>query len=149
MLHDLPGLNTPVHVCCMHCATGSCEELQAEHNRLQDLLHTITAADASAKATPPAVEDSNGRMLELLLEWRQQRQAAITAEMARLQEQLAQCAGRLAKQGATGANQKLQSPAEELLQWIEQNGGKVCWVDAPLSRMTVQPTRPCSTATWQ
>jgi len=131
----------------LQCTAGSCDDLQAEHNRLQDLLHTITAADASAKATPPAVEDSNGRMLELLLAWRQQRQAAITAEMARLNEQLAQCDGRLAKQGVAGATQKLQSTADELLQWIEQNGGKVRWVDTTLSKITGLPSSSCSKAT--
>lgn len=64
------------------------------------------------KPRPP---DSSGRILGLMLKWRQQRKAALQAEIARLDRQLAVQSGTTHKATAE----------EELVAWIVENGGQV------------------------
>lgn len=98
---------------------GDTQELAYEVARLQSSLHNITASDAAAAAAVPASDDRDrGRLLRLLLEWRQQRKAALQKDIARLQQ-------RLAEGGAQRLQQQQVSAQDKLLGWIEENGGQV------------------------
>lgn len=72
-----------VYLCIWRAGTKA--ELLAEAGRLGARLEMLRAGEAAAQATKPhEAADKDGRMLSLLLEWRQQRIAAIKAEIDRL-----------------------------------------------------------------
>lgn len=103
---------------CVSCHfAGNQTQLEAEVARLQSTLANLTATDAAAAATVPASEDKNGRLLRLLLEWRQQRRAALEREVARLQQRLAVVKGQVQEQKV--------SAEDRLVEWILENGGQV------------------------
>jgi hypothetical protein len=99
------------------CSPGSQIQLEAEVTRLQSTLANLTATNAAAAAAVPAASDKGGQLLRIILEWRQQRQAAIEREVARLQQRLAV---------VTGKEQQQEISAEDkLVEWIKENGGQV------------------------
>lgn len=116
-----------MHKCLLECLrlifwrafTGSADEIKAEISRLQASLANLTATAAAAASATAAPEDEDGRLLSLLLMWRQQRRAALRKEVARLEQQLAHMQGS-SKQLAEG------SVFDKLVSWIKDNGGQVC-----------------------
>jgi hypothetical protein len=76
-------------VCPPHTAlcAGTQQQLQAELARLRARLADVAAGDAAAAATvPDAAGDASGRLLRLLLTWRQQRKAGLQLQVARLEQ---------------------------------------------------------------
>jgi hypothetical protein len=97
--------------------TGNQIKLETEIARLQSTFVNITATDAAAATATPAASDKGGRLLRMIVEWRQQRKAAIEREVSRLQQRLAV---------VTGKEQQQEVSAEDrLVEWIKENGGQV------------------------
>jgi hypothetical protein len=64
---------------------GSQQELRSERERLKTRLRKLTAGEARIAAIPvDSAVDPDGSILQLMLEWRQQRLRTITAEVERL-----------------------------------------------------------------
>jgi hypothetical protein len=83
------------------------------------LLRCSSAAASMTPATLTAADrdlDPQGQLLSSLLQWRQQRQAALSAEVARLCRQQ----GRLERAAAAAA-----SGSSHLTAWLKQNGAQV------------------------
>lgn len=74
------------HVCVLFCcASGNLLEVWIEVDRLVALLDALRDGDAAAAAVQPDESiDRDGRFLDLLKEWRQQRKAAVVREIGRL-----------------------------------------------------------------
>lgn len=60
------------------------QDVEAEVARLTALLQEMKAVDMTVQPSPDSALDSDGQMLRLVLEWRQQRQTAIATELKRL-----------------------------------------------------------------
>lgn len=70
---------------CLLSATGTPQEIHQEALRLESRLKHLQAGEARVAAVAADVAaDPDGRMLVLLLKWRQQRLRAIEAELDRL-----------------------------------------------------------------
>jgi hypothetical protein len=68
-------------------APGTPEELHQEVQRLEGRLQHLRAGEARVAAVAvDAAADPDGRMLALLLKWRQQRLRAIESEVDRLKD---------------------------------------------------------------
>jgi hypothetical protein len=63
--------------------------VEAEAARLLQLLADMRALDATHSIQPDPDMDADGSLLAKLLAWRAQREAAITAEVQRLQSLVA------------------------------------------------------------
>jgi hypothetical protein len=71
---------------CLVLLAGTVEEIQAEMQRLSERLKMLKAADADVALIKPHNDDPGGRMLSLMLKWRQQRLHAIESEIKRLED---------------------------------------------------------------
>jgi hypothetical protein len=110
----LPGhLLSVRHVCCCLLAE-SLKETQAELARLRRLAATLESGDAVAAAAKPVAEDADGRLLNLVLRWRQMRYKAVLREVAMLEQREQQL-----KAGA------LPGAAEVFKTWLAENGAQV------------------------
>lgn len=132
---------------------GTPAQVKTEIERLSarlKMLHGGEAAVAAVKPDPAA--DPTGERLSAMLEWRRQRKAAISAEISRLERQLARLEaaqglwgtaagadgetsknrGDLEGVGQSSSGKGSQEGAEglravshELVQWLEGNGAQV------------------------
>jgi hypothetical protein len=120
----------------MQLPAGTPAQIRAEIDRLTARLEMLKSRDATIAAIKPDANlDPEGHRLSVMLQWRNQRVAAIEAEIPRLQQQ----ALRLAKwdsvwrsdadatdaQGAAAS--KFDSVNKELIRWLEDNGAQVMW----------------------
>ncbi|WIA24040.1 hypothetical protein OEZ85_013658 [Tetradesmus obliquus] len=67
-----------------HKFTGTAQDIQAEVQRLSERLQALRAGDAAVAGIKVHSDDPGGKMLPMLLEWRQQRLHAIKLELQRL-----------------------------------------------------------------
>ena len=102
-------------------AAGTQEEIQTEITRLKARLANVTAGDAAAAATTAVSTDKGGRLLSLILRWREERKEALQKEVDRLQQ-------RVVELQAEAAGKQLVTPEERLVEWLSENGGQVCWL---------------------
>lgn len=63
---------------------GTAQDVETEVQRLSTRLAALKARDAAAASIETHSDDPGGRILAMLLEWRQQRLRAIELEMQRL-----------------------------------------------------------------
>jgi hypothetical protein len=73
-----------VHKSIFTYFVGTPDDTAAELQRLTKLSSNLAAGDTAAAASAAAGGGKADPLLALLLQWRQQRQAAVTAEIARL-----------------------------------------------------------------
>jgi hypothetical protein len=99
-------------VCCCACwpLAGTLKETQAELARLRKLAATLASGDAAAAAAKPAAGDEGGRLLTLILRWREMRHAAVQREVAVLEQR--------EKQLMTG---QLPTAADAFTAWLAEN----------------------------
>jgi hypothetical protein len=96
---------------------GDRSALRTEHLRLQQQLERLRQGDAKANSWPKAQQDTDGVILQQLLQWRRLRQHAIKAELLRLQQaQMAVPSGHTVTAGRVAGSQQLHqmTPADEL-----------------------------------
>lgn len=93
---------------------GTLEETQAEMARLQELAAALVAGDVAAAAAQPVAEDDGGRLLGLVLRWREMRQQAIQREISMLKQ----------RQQQLEAGQ-LPTVVEAFAAWLSENGAQV------------------------
>jgi hypothetical protein len=93
---------------------GSLKETQAELARLRKLAATLESGNAAAAAAKPAASDEGGRLLNLVLRWRELRQQAVQRQTAMLEIRERQL-----KAG------KLPGVVETFKTWLEENGAQV------------------------
>lgn len=67
---------------------GSADETRQELARLVQLHDSMLATDAATKLAPDRSVDADGELLRKLLQWREQRLAAVKAEIKRLSDEL-------------------------------------------------------------
>jgi hypothetical protein len=72
------------HIALLLLLEGTSQELQAEVKRLAKRLEELQAGEKAVASIKPHADDAGGRMLSMMLEWRQQRLRAIELEMQRL-----------------------------------------------------------------
>lgn len=111
---------------------GSPAQIRAEIDRLTAKLAMLKSADATIAAIKPDANlDPEGRRLSVMLQWRNQRIAAIEAEIPRLQQQAMRLAkwDRVWRSDAAATNTQdtraFNTVNKELIQWLEENGAKV------------------------
>lgn len=113
-----------VHGClCAVANAGNREETQTELARLQGRLANVSAGDAAAAATKVAWSDPGGRMLGLMLRWREERKAALQAEILRQEQRLANFAA--LDSLLPGQQMPAEDPLEKLVEWLTTNGAQV------------------------
>uniref|UniRef100_A0A383VSU2 SET domain-containing protein n=1 Tax=Tetradesmus obliquus TaxID=3088 RepID=A0A383VSU2_TETOB len=93
---------------------GSLSETQAELARLRALAAELVSGDAAAAAAKPVADDAGGRLLSLVLRWRQMRQEAVKREVLLLEAREQQL-----KAG------KLPGVVERFMSWLAENGAQV------------------------
>jgi hypothetical protein len=69
--HQLPSLQRELHLLFHVCSTGNQTELEIDFARLQSTLANLTATNAAAAVALLTASDKGGRLLHLILEWRQ------------------------------------------------------------------------------
>lgn len=101
--------------------------MQQEISRLHTILNSLsisnrstTSAAAAALPSVAAPEDTDGRLLRLLMRWREQRVAALRHEIARLQRRLVESSN---------------AAPISLTEWIRQQGGEVSYLFAVVNNM--------------
>jgi hypothetical protein len=98
------------------------DQTRAELERLKQLLADLEATDTQLKPhIKPHRRDPSGWILQQLWLWREQRQAAVAAEMARLKLQLE----RLEEAYRVYEQPKPQVVYDRLLAWKRENGAVV------------------------
>lgn len=132
-------LTDPTPVSPPTCHTGTPAQIQAEISRLTARLKTLQDGEAAVAAIKPdPALDPDGSRLATMLEWRQQRKAAIVREIPRLRRQAARfeqaqnawgsskvAAAPAAAASSAGGASGLEAANSELLQWLEANGATV------------------------
>lgn len=104
---------------CTCCAAGTKEETQEEVARLKERLANVTSGDAAAAATKADPSDKSGRLLSLLLRWREERKATLQKEIDRQEARLADMAA------AAAGSLRVVTAEEKLVEWLKDNGAQV------------------------
>lgn len=112
-LHGIPNVGHQLWL--VHVLAGTLKETRAELARLRKLAVTLTSGDAAAAAARPVAEDAGGRLLSLVLRWREMRHAAVQREVAVLEHREQQL-----------QSGQLPSVVEAFTAWLALNGAQVC-----------------------
>jgi septal ring factor EnvC (AmiA/AmiB activator) len=108
--------------CASFPAATAPEQIKAEINRLQQLLQALQSKDAELQQSiKPHPRDTGGWFLKQMWPWREQRQAALVAEIHRLAQQLV----RLEAAYRVYAEPKPQAVYDRLLAWMQEQGAVV------------------------